>query len=66
MRMHIMSAFKSKLNDPKLYQGINKKSAKQRFAAVLSTYKYLLDEGRIKYNGPAAARYEELLRRKRL
>ena len=61
-----MSAFKSKLNNPSLYQGINKKSAKQRFAAVLSTYKYLLDAGRIKHDGPAAIRYEELLRRKRL
>ena len=61
-----MSAFKSKLNDPNLYQGINKKSAKQRFAAVLSTYKYLLDKGRINHDGPAATRYEELLRRKRL
>ena len=61
-----MSAFKSNLNNPSLYQGINKKSAKQRFAAVLATYKYLLDNGRIKYDGPAATRYEELLRRKRL
>ena len=61
-----MSTFKSELNDPKLYSGINKKSAKQRFAAVLSTYKYLLDEGRINHDGPAATRYEELLRRKRL
>jgi len=58
-----MSSFNS-VKRFKYRSGFNKQSEKQRNACVLSTYKYLLDTGVIKDDGPAANRYNELLYRR--
>ena len=47
-----------------LNQGVLKSSKKSRDFCVLSTYKYLLESGKISDDGAAANRYNELLIRK--
>lgn len=47
-----------------LNQGVQKKSKISRDFCVLSTYKYLLESGKISDDGAAANRYNELLIRK--